>query len=73
MGWPVVLTSSGGIPITEALNGFGTPIETVGDGIGVAVTLVANGGMPVVGAKAIRSDTTLITADATTLTADYSK
>ena len=53
MGWPVVLTSSGGIPVTQSLNGLGTPVDIAANGIGTAVTLVGHGGIPVLGAATV--------------------
>lgn len=49
MGWPVVIVSSGGLPVTEAANGFGAPVDVASNGFGTPVTVVASGGLPVVG------------------------
>src|SRR5690349_11108879 len=53
MGWPVVLTSSGGVPVTQSLNGIGTPVDIAANGLGTAVTLVGHGGIPVLGAATV--------------------
>jgi hypothetical protein len=49
MGWPIVIVASGGIPVTESANGFGTPVEVAANGYGTPVTVVASGGLPVLG------------------------
>lgn len=49
MGWPIVIVTTGGIPVTEATNKLGTPVEVAANGRGTPVTIVANGGLPVVG------------------------
>ncbi|WP_434733773.1 FAD-dependent oxidoreductase [Rhizobium sp. YTUHZ044] len=49
MGIPVVIVPSGGIPVTEAPAGLGSPVEIASNGIGTAVTIVASGGLPVNG------------------------
>lgn len=51
MGWPVVLVDSGGLPVTEAAHGVASPVTVSTNGFGIAATLVASGGMPVVGAS----------------------
>ncbi len=48
MAWPVVIVTSGGIPVTTASNGFGLPYEEATNGFGISVTFVASGGLPVV-------------------------
>lgn len=48
MGLPVVIVSSGGIPVTESTNSFGSPVTISMNGFGVAVSLVDSGGIPVV-------------------------
>lgn len=53
MGWPVILTSSGGIPVTQSLNGIGTPVDIAANGMGTAATLVGHGGIPVLGAATV--------------------
>jgi hypothetical protein len=47
---PVRVVASGGVPVTEASNGFGLPVTPVISG-GLAVTIVTapHQGMPVVG------------------------
>jgi hypothetical protein len=49
MGWPVVVVAKGGIPVTEASAGLGTPLSIATNGYGTAVTVVGSGGLPVVG------------------------
>ena len=49
MGLPVVIVPSGGLPVTEATNGFGLPVEIAANGFGIAVTIVASCGLPVIG------------------------
>ena len=44
LGWPVKVVPSGGIPVTEALNGLGAPY--VESHRGIAVTFVDTGGYP---------------------------
>jgi len=53
MGWPVVLVSSGGMPVTEDPDGRGLPVEIASNGFGIAATLVDSGGLPVTGAATI--------------------
>lgn len=53
MGWPVVVTTSGGIPVTQSLNGIGTPVDIAANGTGTPVTLVGHGGIPVLGAAIV--------------------
>ena len=48
MGWPFVIVTSGGLPVTVADNGIGLPYEEATNGFGIAVTFVASGGLPVV-------------------------
>lgn len=48
MALPVVYVASGGIAVTAAANGFGTPIEEASNGLGVGVTFTGSG-FPVVG------------------------
>ncbi|TJV21085.1 MAG: hypothetical protein E5Y04_28690 [Mesorhizobium sp.] len=48
MAWPVVIASSGGLPVTVAANGFGVPMEVAANGFGTPVTFAANG-LPVTG------------------------
>jgi hypothetical protein len=55
MGMPVVVVSSGGLPVTEVASGFGLPVSVVSNGFGIAVTIVSSGGMPVVGSGAVPS------------------
>lgn len=43
-GFPVVIVSSGGIPVTEAANG--TPYSIANNGFGTPVTFVDSGGLP---------------------------
>lgn len=50
MGIPIVIVASGGLAVTEAESGFGTPVSVSEDGFGLPVTLVDSGGLPVVGA-----------------------
>ncbi len=45
MALPVVTIVSGGLPVTEADDGL--PITEASNGIGLAVTVVAEGGLPV--------------------------
>lgn len=52
MGWSVVITVSGGIPVTETANGMGIPVEINANGYGAAVTIVPSGGLGVVGTGA---------------------
>jgi len=49
MGWPVVVVAKGGIPVTEASAGLGTPLSVATNGYGTAVTVVGSGGLPVIG------------------------
>jgi len=42
MATPVVVVASGGIPVTESANGYGTPMTPVD-----TVTFPSNGGTPV--------------------------
>lgn len=56
MGWPVVIVDSGGLPVTEALNGLGVPVSVATNGFGLAVTLVEENGLPVVGSGGGVSD-----------------
>lgn len=49
MAWPIVKVASGGIPVTESLNGLGASVEVAANGYGTPVTVVAAGGLPVVG------------------------
>ena len=44
LGWPVKVVPSGGIAVTEALNGLGAPYVEAENG--VAVTFVESGGYP---------------------------
>ncbi|MET0568770.1 MAG: hypothetical protein ABWZ74_06795 [Hyphomicrobiaceae bacterium] len=53
MGIPVVVTASGGLPVTEAANGL--PVSIASNGFGMPVTLVASGGLPVTGTYTIPS------------------
>jgi hypothetical protein len=48
MGWPVVPVDSGGLPVTQSLNGSGAPVEIADNGFGTPVTFIDNGGLPVV-------------------------
>lgn len=56
MGFPIVLVDSGGIPVTESTSGIGSPVTVSTNGFGAAATLVASGGMPVVGANTEPTD-----------------
>ena len=47
MGWPVNVVEAGGLPVSEAPEGYGTQIVAAPDGFGYPVTIVASGGMPV--------------------------
>jgi hypothetical protein len=47
-GLPVTVVSSGGLAVTEALNGYGMPVSVV-TAYGLPVTAVASGGLPVTG------------------------
>lgn len=49
MATPIVIVASGGLPITEATNGFGIPVVQAANGRGIPARLVASGGTPVVG------------------------
>lgn len=49
MATPIVIVSSGGVPVTEATNGYGAPVTVATNGFGTPVTVVASGGLPVVG------------------------
>jgi len=49
MATPVVVVTTGGMPVTVATNGLGTPMTVVSNGYGIPVRVVASGGMPVVG------------------------
>ena len=53
MPLPIVIIGSGGFPITEAPNGQGIPVIVATNGFGIGVTLVASGGLAVVGAGAV--------------------
>lgn len=46
---PIVVVASGGKPVTEVSAGYGTPVVQALNGYGIPVTIVASGGMPVVG------------------------
>lgn len=48
MGTPVVVVSSGGLPVTTATNGYGMPIEVAANGYGIPITYVTSSGLPVV-------------------------
>lgn len=47
MGQAITIVSSGGLAVTESLTDFGWPVEVVASG-GIAATLVASGGLPIV-------------------------
>lgn len=64
MGWPIVIVPSGGLPITEAASGFGTPVSIVGNGFGFACTVVSSGGMPVVGSQQIQLSAAVVLSNA---------
>lgn len=49
MGMAITIVASGGLAVTEAPPGRGTPVEVVASG-GIAATIVSSGGLPVVGA-----------------------
>lgn len=49
MPTPIVVVAAGGLPVTEATNGFGMPVVQAANGLGIPVTIVAAGGTPVVG------------------------
>lgn len=49
MPMPIVVVTSGGIPVTEAANGRGLPVVQASNGIGIPVVIVPSGGLPVVG------------------------
>ena len=49
MALSVVVVASGGLPVTEAVNGVGLPITVATNGYGIPVTVVASGGLAVVG------------------------
>lgn len=53
-GFPIVIVPSGGLPVTEATDGLGTPVSVAANGFGFAVTVVSSGGMPVVGSQQIQ-------------------
>lgn len=61
MGIPVVVVSSGGLPVTESASGLATPMEIASNGFGIPVTVVNSGGLPVagvgVGPEAVTSGT----------------
>lgn len=65
MGWPVVIVTSGGIPVTESNNGFGTPVDVATNGFGTAITIIASGGLPVVGSGGGHPLNTLIAGKGT--------
>jgi len=48
MGLPVVIKTSGGMPVTVATSGYGLPMTVATNGFGIAVTQAANG-LPVSG------------------------
>lgn len=52
MSTPIVIVSSGGLPITEASNGQGMPVSVAANGYGIPCTVVSSGGIPVVGSGA---------------------
>lgn len=56
MGWPVVLVDSGGLPVTEAINGAGMPVSVAVNGFGIAVSVVDSSGLPVVGLAQFYAD-----------------
>lgn len=64
MAWPIVKVPSGGIPVTEVTNGFGTPVEIASNGFGTAVTVVADGGIPVIGSGGLGPASFLLMEDA---------
>lgn len=49
MGFPIVVVASGGLPVTEATNGYGMPVVQALNGRGTPCTIVTSGGIPVVG------------------------
>lgn len=48
MGAPVVLVDKGGLPVILSENGRGMPVEVAENGFGTAITIVGEGGVPVV-------------------------
>lgn len=48
MGLPVVVAASGGVAVTESANGFGIRGDVATNGYGVAVTIIASGGAPII-------------------------
>jgi hypothetical protein len=50
MGWAVVTTASGGLPVIDvtATTKIGMPVTEAANGKGVPVTKVTSGGIPVV-------------------------
>jgi len=48
MGLPVVVASNWGIAVTEASNGLGMRGDVATNGAGLAVTIVASGGLPII-------------------------
>jgi len=71
MATPVVVVPSGGIPVTEATNGYGMPVTVATNGYGMAVTVIASGGFPVVGSGSAPLPKALV-LDLFTSTASYS-
>lgn len=53
MALPVVVVSSGGLPVSESTSGYGLPVEVSINGLGLPVTIVYSGGLPVVGVGAV--------------------
>lgn len=70
MGWPIVIVPSGGLPVTEVTNGFGTPVEVAANGYGFAVTIVASGGLPVIGTGGGAAPSFLLAEDGSFLLAE---
>lgn len=65
MSLPIVIVTSGGIPITESASGKGTPVSVASNGFGTAVTVVSSGGMPVVGSQQIQLSSATVLSTAT--------
>ena len=65
MGWPVVLVAQGGLAVSEAANGLGTPVSIAAHGFATPVTVVGSGGLPVVGSGGAVGSGTYPPADLT--------
>lgn len=65
MSTPIVIVPSGGLPISEATDGFGMPVTVAANGYGIPVTVVASGGTPVVGSQQIQLSAATVQSTAT--------